>query len=95
MSSKFSFTRKSLQSSDQSVDYYSLPALVENGMADVSRLPLSIRVLLESVLRNQDHAAVEDSHIDALMNWGKPGNTAKYHLSRVVWCCRISPVCPV
>ncbi|MBV1961590.1 MAG: aconitate hydratase AcnA [Immundisolibacteraceae bacterium] len=77
MSSKFSFTRKSLQSGDQSVDYYSLPGLAENGMADVSRLPLSIRVLLESVLRNQDHAAVEDGHIDALMNWGKPGNNGE------------------
>ena len=72
MSSDFSFTRKTLQSGGREVDYYSLPSLTEQG-SDVSRLPLSIRVLLESVLRNQDHAAVEDAHIKALMNWGQAG----------------------
>ncbi len=72
MSSDFSFTRKTLQSGGREVDYYSLPSLTEKG-SDVSRLPLSIRVLLESVLRNQDHAAVEDTHIKALMNWGQAG----------------------
>ncbi len=73
MSSKFAFTRSSLQSTGDSIDYYSLPSLDEQGLCAVSRLPMSIRVLLESVLRNQDHAAVEDSHIEALMNWGQAG----------------------
>lgn len=69
--SKFSFCRQTLQSGSQKVDIYSLPSLTEQGFGDLSRLPLSIRVLLESVLRNQDHAAVEDGHIEALINWGK------------------------
>jgi len=73
MSSKFAFTRHSLKSGGTAVDYYSLPSLDEEGLCKVSRLPLSIRVLLESVLRNQDHAAVEDDHIEALMNWGQVG----------------------
>ena len=73
MTSKFSFTRKTLQSTGAAVDYYSLPSLEEKGLSKVSRLPMSIRVLLESVLRNQDHAAVEDAHIEALMNWGQAG----------------------
>lgn len=76
MSSKFSFTRQSLQSGS-AVDYYSLPSLDEKGLCNVSRLPLSIRVLLESVLRNQDHAAVEDSHIEALMSWGQAGGAGE------------------
>ncbi|MEL0081424.1 MAG: aconitate hydratase AcnA [Gammaproteobacteria bacterium] len=73
MSSNFSFTRKTLQSGSGEVDYYSLPSLAEKGLCETSRLPLSIRVLLESVLRNQDHAAVEDAHIEALMKWGQTG----------------------
>lgn len=73
MSSKFAFTRSTLPSAGEAIDYYSLPSLDDKGLCQVSRLPLSIRVLLESVLRNQDHAAVEDQHIEALMNWGQAG----------------------
>jgi aconitate hydratase len=34
--------------------YYSLPALEEKGLRKISRLPVSIRIVLESVLRNCD-----------------------------------------
>ena len=34
--------------------YYSLPALEEKGLGKISRLPVSIRIVLESVLRNCD-----------------------------------------
>ena len=69
-SSKYRYTRQTLGVNGQSIGYYSLPELQEKGDGDPSRLPQSIKVLLESVLRNQDHAAVEDGHIDALLAWG-------------------------
>ncbi|MCG2633472.1 MAG: aconitate hydratase AcnA [Gammaproteobacteria bacterium] len=68
--SKFAYTRQSLDYSGGQIDYYSLPAVTRAGDGDVSRLPNSIKVLLEAVLRNQDHAAVEDRHIEALIGWG-------------------------
>jgi aconitate hydratase len=49
--------------------YYSLAALAESGFADVARLPVVIRILLESVLRNCDGAKVLESHITELANW--------------------------
>ena len=52
--------------------YYSLPALERAGVAKVSRLPVSIRVVLESVLRNCDGKKVTEAHVRELANW-KPG----------------------
>lgn len=43
--------------------YHSLPALKELGIADVSRLPISIRIVLESLLRNLDGRKVTESDI--------------------------------
>jgi len=47
-------TRSTLATSAGEVVYYRLAALQEQGIADIARLPFSIRVLLESVLRNCD-----------------------------------------
>ncbi|MCC7039319.1 MAG: aconitate hydratase AcnA [Burkholderiales bacterium] len=49
--------------------YYSLPALEAAGVANVSRLPLSIRIVLESVLRNCDGKKVTEDHVRALAQW--------------------------
>lgn len=50
--------------------YYSLPALEEAGLGGVSRLPVSIRVVLESVLRNFDGGRkVSEANIRALAGW--------------------------
>jgi aconitate hydratase len=49
--------------------YYSLPELEEAGIGKVSRLPVSIRVILESVLRNCDGKKVADKDVEALANW--------------------------
>lgn len=46
-------TRRKLPTSPD-VAYYSLPALQEAGVSQVNRLPVSIRMILESVLRNCD-----------------------------------------
>lgn len=49
--------------------YYSLPALEEIGVGVVSRLPVSIRVVLESLLRNCDGETVTQEDVRALANW--------------------------
>ncbi len=49
--------------------YYSLPALEAAGVASLSKLPVSIRIILESVLRNCDGKRVEEHHITQLANW--------------------------
>ncbi|MBC7809299.1 MAG: aconitate hydratase [Akkermansiaceae bacterium] len=49
--------------------YYSLPALEAAGVGPVSTLPVSIRIVLESVLRNFDGKRVSENDIRTLANW--------------------------
>src|SRR5258708_197197 len=48
---------------------YSLPQLEKAGVGPVSRLPVSIRLVLESVLRNCDGKRVSEQNVRALTNW--------------------------
>ena len=48
---------------------YSLPALEAAGVGNISRLPVSIRIVLESVLRNCDGKKVTEEHVRQLANW--------------------------
>ena len=48
---------------------YSLPALEEQGIGKISRLPVSIRIVLESVLRNCDGKKVRRKDVETLANW--------------------------
>jgi aconitate hydratase A / 2-methylisocitrate dehydratase len=48
---------------------HSLPALEKQGIGPISRLPVSIRIVLESVLRNCDGKKVADDDVRALANW--------------------------
>ncbi|MBI5658296.1 MAG: aconitate hydratase [Nitrosomonadales bacterium] len=48
---------------------YSLPALEAAGLGKISRLPVSIRIVLESVLRNCDGNKVSERHVRELANW--------------------------
>ncbi len=49
--------------------FYSLPVLEENGIGKISRLPVSIRIVLESVLRNCDGKKVAWKDVEILANW--------------------------
>ncbi|GAB4416548.1 MAG: aconitate hydratase AcnA [Sideroxydans sp.] len=70
MSTPFAFTRQSFPlASGKTGMFYSLPALQQAGIADVSRLPVSIRIVLESVLRNCDGKKVTEQHVRELANW--------------------------
>ncbi|HET9856610.1 MAG TPA: aconitate hydratase [Chthoniobacterales bacterium] len=55
---------------------HSLPALEEQGIGKISRLPVSIRIVLESVLRNCDGKKVQRKDIETLAKWSakKPAN---------------------
>jgi aconitate hydratase len=48
---------------------YSLPALEEAGVGPISKLPVSIRIVLESVLRNCDGKKVQARDVETLANW--------------------------
>ncbi|MFI4923139.1 MAG: aconitate hydratase, partial [Burkholderiales bacterium] len=49
--------------------FYSLPALEKAAVAKISRLPVSIRIVLESVLRNYDGKKIAEEHVRQLANW--------------------------
>jgi aconitate hydratase len=55
---------------------HSLPTLEEQGLGKISRLPVSIRIVLESVLRNCDGKKVRRKDVETLANWNakKPAN---------------------
>src|SRR5688572_25783389 len=50
--------------------FYSLPKLEQAGIGPVSQLPVSIRVVLESVLRNVDGKKITENDVRTLANWG-------------------------
>jgi aconitate hydratase len=49
--------------------FYSLPALEKAGIGPISKLPVSIRIVLESVLRNCDGLKVQEVNVKELANW--------------------------
>jgi aconitate hydratase len=53
----------------QQGSFYSLPALEAAGIGQISRLPVSIRIVLEAVLRNYDDKKISEAHIRQLANW--------------------------
>jgi len=67
--------------------FYSLPALEKAGLGKISRLPVSIRIVLESVLRNCDGKKVTEEHVKQLAGW-KPNaaraNEIPFVLARIV-----------
>jgi aconitate hydratase len=63
--------------------FYSLPALEKAGAGPVSKLPVSIRIVLESVLRNCDGKKVHEANVKELANW-KPAETRTAEIPFVV-----------
>jgi aconitate hydratase len=66
--------------------YYSLPALAQK-FPNVKRLPVSIRIVLESVLRNVDGKKVTEEHVRQLANWSATGARTEeipFVLARIV-----------
>ena len=49
--------------------FYSLPALEKLGFGEISRLPVSIRIILESIVRNYDNKKITATHVKQLAGW--------------------------
>jgi aconitate hydratase A / 2-methylisocitrate dehydratase len=67
--------------------FYSLPALEKAGLGPISRLPVSIRIVLESVLRNCDGKKVTEAHLRQLAGWTPTAartNEIPFVLARIV-----------
>ncbi|WP_449370075.1 aconitate hydratase [Thiomonas sp.] len=66
----YASTRKTFSTaSGKSAQFYSLPQLAKELGMDLSRLPVSIRIVLESVLRNCDGKKVSPEHVKQLAGW--------------------------
>jgi aconitate hydratase len=64
--------RKTLKVGSRSYTYFSLKA-VEKEVGDLSRLPFSLRVLMENLLRHEDGTTVKKADISAFAEWLKNG----------------------
>ncbi len=70
MGSNNSFgSRTPLNVGGQSFDIFSLPALEKSGFPSLSRLPFSLKILLENLLRREDARFVDPEDIQALARW--------------------------
>lgn len=56
-------------SNGKTLKYCSLPALKNIGIDSISRLPISIRIILESLIRNADNQRITFEHIQQLAHW--------------------------
>ena len=63
-------TLSSLDAGGKTFHYYSLPKAAET-LGDLNRLPFSLKVLMENLLRNEDGTTVEREHMDAMVQWMK------------------------
>ncbi|GAA5235532.1 aconitate hydratase AcnA [Verticiella sediminum] len=79
----FSTLKKFKIGDNKSGQYYSLPALGKALGVDISRLPVSIRVVLEAVLRNCDGKKVTEEHVRQLAGW-QPNTSREEEIPFVV-----------
>ncbi|GGO08948.1 aconitate hydratase AcnA [Saccharibacillus kuerlensis] len=68
LSDQFS-TARTLESGGKTFRYYSLKALEEQGHGSISKLPFSIRVLLEAAIRQFDGRAITEEHVKQIARW--------------------------
>ncbi|HEY4863167.1 MAG TPA: aconitate hydratase AcnA, partial [Xanthobacteraceae bacterium] len=63
--------RRTLKVGKKTYDYYSLPVAEKNGLAGISTLPFSMKVLLENLIRHEDGRTVKKDDIKAIAEWVK------------------------
>jgi aconitate hydratase len=79
-------TRKTLEVNGKSYDYFSLKAAAEK-IGDISKLPFSLKVLLENLLRYEDGRSVTTDDVQAVADWLKAKSSTKeiaYRPARVL-----------
>ena len=80
--------RKTLTVGAKTYEIYSLKAAEKNGLAGVSRLPFSLKIVLENLLRNEDGRTVKKEDIEAVAAWidnrGKTEHEIAFRPARVL-----------
>jgi aconitate hydratase len=80
--------RKTLTVGTKKYVYYSLKAAEKNGLAGISKLPFSMKVLLENLLRFEDGRSVTKADIESFVGWlsdkGKAGKEIGFRPARVL-----------
>ncbi|WP_187968657.1 aconitate hydratase AcnA [Aquibium microcysteis] len=80
--------RRTLQVGDKAYTYFSLVEAEKNGLDGIARLPFSMKVLLENLLRNEDGRSVTKADIEAIKAWlvdkGTAGHEIAYRPARVL-----------
>jgi aconitate hydratase len=74
-------TRRELTVGDKTYAYYSLAAAEEAGLSGVSRLPISMKVLLENLLRNEDGDSVSGDDLKAIAAWLDNKGSVEHEIS--------------
>ncbi|HJL16975.1 MAG TPA: aconitate hydratase AcnA [Sandaracinaceae bacterium LLY-WYZ-13_1] len=80
-------SRATLEIGGQSIDVFRLDALKKAGVGHVDKLPYSIKVLLENLLRNEDGKSVTKADIEAVASWdpkAEPSTEIAYRPARVL-----------
>ncbi|ACA18045.1 aconitate hydratase 1 [Methylobacterium sp. 4-46] len=81
-------SRQTLQIGAKAYAYYSIPEAEKNGLPDAGRLPFSMKVLLENLLRFEDDRSVKRADIEAVTAWldnrGKVETEIAFRPSRVL-----------
>ena len=81
------FKKSIIGTNGSELSVYSLPALEEAGYGNINRLPVSLRIVLEAVMRNCDGKVITTDHIKALAGWepnGKRTDEIPFKVARVV-----------
>ncbi|MBM7572133.1 aconitate hydratase AcnA [Aquibacillus albus] len=77
--------RKQFELNGKKYNYFELKALEAAGIGEISRLPFSIRILLESLVRQYDGRVIKEEHVEGLAKWGKTDSTdVPFKPSRVI-----------
>jgi aconitate hydratase len=74
-------TRRDLSAGGKTYAYYSLPAAEEAGLSGISRLPASMKVLLENLLRNEDGDTVTEADLKAIAAWVENKGGVQHEIS--------------
>src|SRR5690349_5866607 len=74
-------TRRELKVGTKKYVYYSLRAAEEAGLSGISRLPASMKVLLENLLRNEDGDTVTEADLKAIAAWADNKGAVEHEIS--------------
>ena len=81
-------SRKTLTVAGKTYTYFSLAAAMEGGLPDVTRLPVTLKILLENLLRAEDGVTVTKADIEAVAAWlhnkGKTEHEIAFRPARVL-----------